>query len=433
MEEWLIIYDTPWRKLSFVPQKSSFQPLSAVNKSVYLTLKKAGQLIVLLSIIGGLVVQAATPVHRINEIQSLTCPSAENSRIHNVQKYNFSTLGIASLSLSWSGLGDFKTSINTTFDFNNKGPVLLLLEYSSKGEHPDTPGYIIAGTFNDQTFETTISRTLLPTKDNSHVVRQIAIPLLNKGRFLNNELELNITASNDFVRDATGSLIIRSSSSLQVGDALVIDSYGQFPLAPKPGNWEGETSIGGTKFYSCIQFTINNETLINKGEYTCALQLEKEGEIIVDLALIDIQENRLNFNINSTAESVFALVNFQPKIGINWYQVEVTVYGESIWSTDFNLAFEASSISIKEVPKGNGLGFGELEIPFFQWPSVPIVGFITLLLWFLPYSILKYREWKKVPGEVDFNNLDENMDILPPEGIAAEDDDVLDENFDFVE
>ncbi|MBD3193063.1 MAG: hypothetical protein GF308_20670 [Candidatus Heimdallarchaeota archaeon] len=395
--------------------------------------KKTIQLIFLFLILSGLTVLPIISPCQINKPQTQNHPANKNIQINNVQSYNFSTIGIGATSLSWSELGTFKTSLSQTFNLENKGPVLLILEYSSDGEHPDAPGYTITGSFNDQLFKTTIPTTLLPPKGNDHLVRQIAIPFTSEGRFLNNELELNISASNDFNRDASGTLVVQASSSLLVGDALVIHSYGKFSLSLKPERWEGKTSIGGTKFYSCLQFTIENETLIEQGECSCTLQLNLEGETIIDLTLIDEKENPTNFDINSTTEQTSASVNFQPKKGVNWYLVEVKVYGESIWSTDFNLDFGDCLIAIKKVSNGNELGFQQLEIPFFQWPSVPLVGFIILLLWFLPYSILKYRAWKKVPGEVDFTNLDEDSDILPPEGIAAEDDDVLDENFDLIE
>ena len=51
----------------------------------------------------------------------------------------------------------------------------------------------------------------------------------------------------------------------------------------------------------------------------------------------------------------------------------------------------------------------------------------------MPYSILKYREWKKLPGEVDIQILDDDdINILDPEGLTAgDDDDEFEEAFDF--
>jgi hypothetical protein len=171
--------------------------------------------------------------------------------------------------------------------------------------------------------------------------------------------------------------------------------------------------------------TIENETLVNNAEYQMQLDIQLDGDISISAVIYDESDNVGVFSKNETSETtLIATSRFQPIKGVNYCKIEITVYGGSIWSTPFNVSVTSCQIRLEE-SQGNGFGFGDLEIPFFQWPSIPIVGVIVLLLWAMPYSILKYREWKKLPDEVDLNIIDdeEELNILDSEGLTADDDD----------
>ncbi|MHA1187572.1 MAG: hypothetical protein ACTSSK_12000 [Candidatus Heimdallarchaeota archaeon] len=145
-----------------------------------------------------------------------------------------------------------------------------------------------------------------------------------------------------------------------------------------------------------------------------------------------------DFKENETVANGFnASVKFTPNAGSNIFLLEVLAYGPAIWSTDFNVTFITSYLTVNYDPDGPGIDLGNLEIPFFHWPGTPVIGVVVLALWVLPYTILKYREWKKMPGEVEINVLDddEGINIMDPEGMSSGDDydDDIEEVFDFDE
>ena len=101
---------------------------------------------------------------------------------------------------------------------------------------------------------------------------------------------------------------------------------------------------------------------------------------------------------------------------------------------DYNFTMMNCYLEVK--PARTGWGFDNLVIPFFNWPAHPFIGIILLSLWIMPYSILKYREWKKDPNEISLNQLDndDGANVLDPEGLTASDDgDDIDENFNLEE
>jgi len=161
-----------------------------------------------------------------------------------------------------------------------------------------------------------------------------------------------------------------------------------------------------------------------------------QGAVSASLFLYDKNWESYSMEKNQTDEfTTDVSVEISPHLGVNLYTLETSIYSESIWSTSFNVSISTVQLNVEYTEK-SGFGFGNLEIAFFTWPSYPIVGVIILALWILPYSILKYRAWKKLPGEVEINFLDDEdaINILDPEGLSVDDqDDDIDETYDFEE
>jgi hypothetical protein len=358
-----------------------------------------------------------------------------NSKESILQEYSFADIGIFIDPFSWNGKGQFHISENKTFDLNNNGPCLLVLDFISEGDKPDSPGYEIVGSFNQIAFTASITRDMLSTEDD-FTVRQIAIPLAAEGRIYGNNFLFNISCSNEQSDYNSGELTICESSQLYVGDSLLIDSYGSFSSAIYPNELNGMASLGGIKMSSFVQITVDNETLVENADYQITLEILYEGDISLSAILYDEIDNVYVFDKNETSTNTLITTSkFQTKKGVNYCKIEFSVYSGSIWSTSFNISITSCNIFLKESQGGFGFGFGDLEIPFFQWPSVPIVGVIVLLLWAMPYSILKYREWKKLPDEIEVSILeDEEFNILDPEGLTGdEDDDEFNETYDVME
>ncbi|MHA1557063.1 MAG: hypothetical protein ACTSPM_09040, partial [Candidatus Heimdallarchaeota archaeon] len=198
----------------------------------------------------------------------------------------------------------------------------------------------------------------------------------------------------------------------------------------------GSTTLGGIRAYSYIQMTINNETLLSHGDYQLQFSLEIHGEVSVSLFLFDTNLQSFSMEKNQTDDYTSEITTeISPNLGVNLYTLEIAIYGENIWSSPFNISISNVYLNV-EYNENGGFGFGDLEISFFQWPDYPIVGVLILVVWILPYSILKYRAWKKLPGEVEINFLDdeEALNILDPEGLSVDDqDDDIDETFEFDE
>ncbi|MHA1187571.1 MAG: hypothetical protein ACTSSK_11995 [Candidatus Heimdallarchaeota archaeon] len=123
-----------------------------------------------------------------------------------LQEYSFTDLGINIESLSWFGIGSFELTSNKTFDFNNNGPTLLLLSFTSSGDRPDQPGFEITGEFNSFSYSATMINSIIPT--DGVTVREIAIPLYDTSRIFGNYFEITITAESKHTSGVSGELTI---------------------------------------------------------------------------------------------------------------------------------------------------------------------------------------------------------------------------------
>ena len=349
------------------------------------------------------------------------------------QEYTFNDLGIIINQFTWSGKGTFQLFINKTFDLENNGPIVLVLEFSSTGDKPDSPGYEILGEFNQEAIDASIPRWMIESAGTNN---QIIIPLEGEGRIYSNYLEFTIEATNNYDPNADGTLQILGSSKFVIGDNLLIEDFGQFSTKMFNDNWLGTTALGGIKAHSYVHLTINNETLLSHGTYQMQFSITIQGAVSASLFLYDKNWESYSMEKNQTDEfTTDVSVEISPHLGVNLYTLETSIYSESIWSTSFNVSISTVQLNVEYTEK-SGFGFGNLEIAFFTWPSYPIVGVVILALWILPYSILKYRAWKKLPGEVEINFLDDEdaINILDPEGLSVEDqDDDIDETYDFEE
>ncbi|NPE07091.1 MAG: hypothetical protein GNW80_02315 [Asgard group archaeon] len=352
-------------------------------------------------------------------------------RNSTLQEYSFNDIGIFTNSLVWNGIGTFELSMNKTFDLSNIGPAFLIIEFTSEGDQPESPGYTFAGEFNLQSFESTLSRSIIPI-DDAEEIRQFALPLQSEGRIYSNNLILNVSCINELSSSDSGTLTIKETSRILIGNALLLDAFGHYTAQVYPEKQNGMSSLSGLKLRSYIPITIENNTLLEKSTCDLEITLQIKGEVSVSLTFFDSSDTTHPFEKNETSENTFdAETQFSPTIGSNFYSIEFVIYSNNLWGSDFNVTITSCIIDFSE--SQNRFGFSDLEIPFFQWPSIPIVGVIILFLWIMPYSVLKYREWKKLPGEVDINILDdEDINILDPEGLTAgDDDDDIEETFDF--
>lgn len=364
---------------------------------------------------------------------AFTNQAEQNNLLKNstLQEYSFNEIGIFVNSLIWDGIGTFELLINKTFDLDNVGSAFLIIEFTSEGDRPESPGYTFVGEFNLQPFESTLSRSIISI-DDAEEIRQFAIPLNAEGRIYSNSLILNVSCTNELSSGDSGTLTIKATSRILIGNALLLDTYGHYSAQVFPDKQSGISSLSGLRLRSYIPITIENSTLLEKSTCDLEITLQIIGEISVSLTFIDSSDTTHPFEKNETTENTLdAETQFSPTIGSNFYSIEFVIYSNNLWGSDFNVTITSCVLDFSE--SQNGFGFSDLEIPFFQWPSIPIVGVIILFLWIMPYSILKYREWKKLPGEVDINILDdEDINILDPEGLTAgDDDDDIEETFDF--
>ncbi|MCG3254206.1 MAG: hypothetical protein KAX09_10160, partial [Candidatus Heimdallarchaeota archaeon] len=88
-----------------------------------------------------------------------------------LQEYSFNDIGIFVNSLVWDGIGIFELSINKTFDLSNIGSAFLIIEFTSEGDRPESPGYTFVGEFNLQPFESILSRSIISI-DDAEEIRQ---------------------------------------------------------------------------------------------------------------------------------------------------------------------------------------------------------------------------------------------------------------------
>ncbi len=382
------------------------------------------KIMILLFVMLNVVAAFSRAISEQNNYQELVT----NSNLH---EYSFNDIGIFSNVLSWAGAGTFVLSINETFDFNNIGSAILVIDFTSEGDRPESPGYQVKGEFNLQPFEASITRAIIPIDNNEEIV-QFAIPLSADGRIYSNHLALNISCTNEYSSSNSGILTIKETSRLFIGDVLLLENYGLFPTQVFPEKQIGTSSLSGLKLRSYLSMTIKNNSLLEHSECTLNLDILITGEVSVSLTFFDANSKAHPFEKNQTSENTIkAETHFIPVIGSNFYSIELVIYSDNLFGSDFNVTITNCNIELTETQ--HGFGFNDLEIPFFQWPSIPIVGVIVLFLWIMPYSILKYREWKKLPGEVDINIIDdEDINILDPEGMTAgDDDDDFEEAFDF--
>jgi len=351
----------------------------------------------------------------------------------NYATYLFSELGIFSEDLIWDGLGNFNISINKIFDLTNTGPAILIIEFISYDDKPGGSGYVITGAFNQISFESLISNDVLPPYGDEELLQQIAIPIDTTARIYGNDLEINVSCSNNYLSRQKGTLTILDSSQIIVGNMLVVESFGKSPIHLLPNILHSYAGVFGVKFESYIQVTYENETLMEESNCQLTFDIVFAEEVSLSIYFIDESDSVMTVSRNETSENSFSVyVNFSPKLGIHYYKIETTVYGSDLWETEFNITLTNSKLNIIKSD-----GSGDLDIPFFQWPSIPVVGILVLFLWALPYSVLKYREWKKLPDEIDINVLDDDdtLNILDPEGLTIEEDggDNIDDPFELME
>ena len=221
-----------------------------------------------------------------------------------------------------------------------------------------------------------------------------------------------------------------------IGDNLLIEDYGQFSTKMYNNKCQGHTTIGGIRTYSYVQLTINNETLLAESDYYFGFTIAIHGEVSASLFLYDSNYQSYSLTKNETDDyTTEVTTELVPHLGVNIFTLETAIYGQNLLSSSFNITISDVHL-IVEYSQGSGFGFGDLEIEFFNWPSYPIVGVIILALWVLPYSVLKFRDWKKLPGEVEINFLEDDnaINILDPEGLSVtEEDDDIDETFEIEE
>jgi hypothetical protein len=364
-------------------------------------------------------------------------PINENSteNYSTTQEYNLADLGIVIPTLEWSSTGTFQVAINRTFNLENKGPVILVLDFLHEGNRPDNPGYQFSGSFNGEPFAAVIGLHVLPESYDKGVIKQIAIPLTDDGRIYNNQLELTISCQNTLSVLLSASFTICLSSKMVVGHSLLVTSQDSASLPVYPESWQGLSSMVGIALDTVVQFTIENESLLSKSEFIFSTNITYSGPIDLSISLFDQTNHEFYCDESDAVAGQFhASCQITPRLGSNFYRVELYVYGENIWSNPFSLTFENSTLVIQESSGGINIGFGSLEIPFFKWPTIPILGVLVLVLWIMPYTILKYREWKKEPGEVGINDLDDELfdDLAAAEGFAAGDDnDDINDNYEF--
>ncbi|NHJ85257.1 MAG: hypothetical protein FK734_07330, partial [Asgard group archaeon] len=253
------------------------------NQNIAFRIKKQVIILLLLVIINlviiGLTSRSITLIEK-NELDA-------NATSGTVKEYSFLTLGIIIDPLEWSSKGTFELSINETFDFSNSGPAMLILDFSSEGDKPDSPGYELEGKFNLEIFDSVISRSILPSSGNGDVVRQIVIPFDAEGRVFSNQFTMTISCINDYSSNYEGLLLIHSSSKFVIGDVLLINDYGNYSAPVFPEKLEGTTSLGGIKLYSYFQFTIDNETIVSKADSKMSFVIEYTGDVSLSLVMFD--------------------------------------------------------------------------------------------------------------------------------------------------
>lgn len=372
------------------------------------------------------------PLH-VNNQTSGEKPLSEMLKQENESiQYNFTELGLIFKPFMWSGLGSFQTSINKTFDLSNSGPVTLIIEYSTNGSKPENPGYEICGSFNQLDYSTQITRAMM--QDNIEKKSQIAIPLNSSGRIFANSLNITILAKNTLNSELMGTFVLHGSSKLLVGEANILEKTGNYQLNLFPTIFSGNSYLESTRYKSYIQFTVVNETLLSESNFDLIFIYEFQGEISYSIFLLD--EDKDAFPIMKTeidTGKINASSAIVPSYGMNIFTLEFAIRSENLWSEEFNFTFTSCLLVIE--PTTSGWGFDNLVIPFFNWPNHPFVGILILSVWILPYTILKYRKWKKLPGEVEINFFedDNSFNILDPEGLSAGDDFDVEDDFDFEE
>jgi len=359
----------------------------------------------------------SSPLNGVDQLSA----SSEITTNSTYQEYRFAELAIFTETLEWEGIGTNQILINKTFDLNNNGPIMLVIDFTAIGHKPDSPGYIINGTFNQEAFDSIITRDMLSPYDYKEITNQIAIPINTEARIYGNTLEINVSCTNEHNAFDSGILTIEDNSRILVGNVLKLDSLGMYDIPIYPNVLIGWAGFTGIAFESFVQITIDNETLTEDTTCKIILELQCNEDVSVSLDLNDGINSPIAFSENETTEEIMVVIaEFSPKLGVNYYAVDTTIYGGELWAIEFNLTIANCYIVLEP-----GSGSGNLEIPFFQWPSIPFVGVLVLFLWIVPYSVLKYRAWKKLPDEVDMVSLDEDDDlnIFDPEGLSVDDDD----------
>jgi hypothetical protein len=350
----------------------------------------------------------------------------------NLKEYPLWELGFTLEPFSWSGEGYYNKSYNQEFDLQVTGSALLIINFTMVGDEPDSPGCKIIGYFNDQPFEEVISKNVLKALDSSNTETQIiAIALPGKARIFGNYLSITFEVTNEMWNTKEGTLYLSSESCLQVGDALTVKNNGSYNTKLYPNQFHAVTSITEVSLRSIFQIAIQNETFLKTSQFTFHAKVHFEGLGGLSINVKNEKQNPLDIKINETSSQELNITcDLQPSLGVNTYTIELYCYNDDLFSNHFILVFEEASIIII----GDGKSTENIYFPFFQWPSYPIVGIIILALWFLPFTILKYREWKKAPDELLINTIDkkhtlEGQDLFDPEGIASGDDDDIEEDF----
>jgi len=216
-----------------------------------------------------------------------------------LQEYSFNEIGIFVNSLIWDGIGTFELLINKTFDLDNVGSAFLIIEFTSEGDRPESPGYTFVGEFNLQPFESTLSRSIISI-DDAEEIRQFAIPLNAEGRIYSNSLILNVSCTNELSSGDSGTLTIKATSRILIGNALLLDTYGHYSAQVFPDKQSGISSLSGLRLRSYIPITIENSTLLEKSTCDLEITLQIIGEISVSLTFIDSSDTTHPFENNET-------------------------------------------------------------------------------------------------------------------------------------
>ncbi|MEA2071393.1 MAG: hypothetical protein U9O98_08895 [Asgard group archaeon] len=354
------------------------------------------------------------------------------------QKYPLVDLGFYLTVFNWSGEGLFQKQFTKSFSLENEGPTFLILDIKVKYYLPDDPGYYFKGSFNGDTFEKILQKSTLASTTDTSDYFPFVIPLPALARRYHNNLTLIIEAENDVQGGIYGELEIQQNAYLLVGENQTIEKKGKYETKILPSQFSGKTSLIGIDFLVHTQFSIANETLLKTSDFVFSFNFVFNGKIDASFYVIGKDGNEEVFFTNkSNDDYIAANISLLPGSGSNFLDIKITVFGESIWSTKYDFTISESCLEVIPNPDKKPIfEFGDITMSFFQWPSSTLLGICVLLLWLVPVSVLKFKDMKKGPYDVDLTDLDivddEDINLGEPEGIAAgDDDDDFEDTYDF--